>query len=139
MLKVKFAHTDAVLPTLGSDGAAGYDLSSVEDTVVPARGRKIVDTGIQVAFPSGHYMRIAPRSGLAAKHGIDVFAGVIDFDYRGVVKVILMNNEDVDFVVKKGDRIAQAILEKISVLPVVLEESLDDTNRGVQGFGSTGV
>ncbi|KAL0713708.1 hypothetical protein Bca4012_020686 [Brassica carinata] len=137
--KVKKLSEKAVLPTRGSPLSAGYDLSSAVDSKVPARGKALIPTDLSVAVPEGTYARIAPRSGLAWKHSIDVGAGVIDADYRGPVGVILFNHSDVDFEVKVGDRIAQMIIEKI-VTPQVMEvEDLDATVRGEGGFGSTGV
>ncbi|KAL0847321.1 hypothetical protein Bca101_020567 [Brassica carinata] len=136
--KVKKLSEKAVLPTRGSPLSAGYDLSSAVDSKVPARGKALIPTDLSVAVPEGTYARIAPRSGLAWKHSIDVGAGVIDADYRGPVGVILFNHSDVDFEVKVGDRIAQMIIEKI-VTPQVMEvEDLDATVRGEGGFGSTG-
>jgi dUTP pyrophosphatase len=96
----------ARLPIIGSIHAAGYDLHSIEDTVVPAKGKALVGTGLAFGIPEGNYGRIAPRSGLAAKNFIDVGAGVIDSDYRGEVKVLLFNFSDVEFKVAEGDRIA---------------------------------
>lgn len=112
---------------------------SAIETIVPARGKALVPTDLSIAIPEGTYARVAPRSGLAWKHGIDVGAGVIDADYRGPVGVILFNHSDVDFNVKLGDRIAQMILETIVTPEVVEVEDLDETVRGVSGFGSTGV
>ena len=99
----------------------------------------MVKTDLSVACPEGTYARIAPRSGLAKKKGIDVGAGVIDADYRGPVGVILFNFGEDDFEIKRGDRIAQMILEQVSMVPAIQVESLDDTERGAAGFGSTGV
>lgn len=130
---------NAVLPTRGTPQAAGYDLSSAHDTVVPARGKAIVKTDLSMKVPEGTYGRIAPRSGLAWKHHIDVGAGVIDADYRGAVGVVLFNHGDKDLVIAQGDRIAQLVLEKIAIAEVVEVESLDATERGAGGFGSTGV
>ena len=96
----------ATLPSLGSVNAAGYDLNALVATTVPARGKVLVSTGLAFAIPVGNYGRIAPRSGLAAKHSIDVGAGVIDADYRGEVKVLLFNFSDKDFSIVPGDRIA---------------------------------
>ncbi|XP_044511206.1 deoxyuridine 5'-triphosphate nucleotidohydrolase [Mangifera indica] len=139
LLRVKKLSEKAVLPSRGSPLAAGYDLSSATETKVPARGKALVPTDLSIAIPEGTYARIAPRSGLAWKHSIDVGAGVIDADYRGPVGVILFNHSDVDFEVKVGDRIAQLIIEEI-LTPNVLEvEDLDSTVRGEGGFGSTGV
>lgn len=111
---------------------------SAYDAVVPARGKELVKTDIQIEVPFGTYGRVAPRSGLAWKNFIDVGAGVIDQDYRGNVGVILFNHSDTDFEVKKGDRIAQLICERIVYPNVVQAESLTDTQRGAGGFGSTG-
>ncbi|CAM8935929.1 unnamed protein product [Rhodiola kirilowii] len=138
-LKVKKLSEKAVLPTRASHLSAGYDLSSAVETKIPARGKALVPTDLSIAIPDGTYARIAPRSGLAWKHAIDVGAGVIDADYRGPVGVILFNHSDADFEVKEGDRIAQLILEKIVTPEVVEVEDLDETVRGAGGFGSTGV
>ena len=105
---------------------------------IPAKGKALVKTDIQIALPDGCYGRVAPRSGLAHKHFIDVGAGVIDQDYRGNVGVILFNFNDTDFEVAKGDRIAQLILERIFLPELEELPSLDDTDRGAGGFGSTG-
>ncbi|XP_062819667.1 deoxyuridine 5'-triphosphate nucleotidohydrolase, mitochondrial isoform X2 [Anolis carolinensis] len=104
---------NAVAPSRGSSKAAGYDLYSAYDYEIPASGKAIVKTDIQIALPTGCYGRVAPRSGLAAKHFIDVGAGVIDEDYRGNVGVVLFNFGKESFKVKKGDRIAQLICERI--------------------------
>lgn len=141
--KVAKLHEDAITPTRGSDGAAGYDLSSCEDGVLPAREWKMFNTGIALEIPSDYdcYARVAPRSGLALKKGINTGAGVIDSDYRNAIGVILFNQSDEDFVVSKGDRIAQLIFERIYIpnIDVVEYSSLKDTDRGLKGFGSTGV
>nr|XP_043608105.1 deoxyuridine 5'-triphosphate nucleotidohydrolase [Erigeron canadensis] len=139
LFRVQKLSDNAVLPTRGSSLAAGYDLSSAIKTKVPARGKALVATDLSIAVPEGTYARIAPRSGLAWKHSIDVGAGVIDADYRGPVGVILFNHSDVDFEVKAGDRIAQLIIEKIITPDVVQVDDLDSTIRGAGGFGSTGV
>lgn len=138
---VKLLSDRAVLPKRGSAGAAGYDLSSATDCVVPARGRYVVPTDLAVAVPSGTYGRVAPRSGLAVHHFIDTGAGVIDEDYRGSIGVVLFNHSAVDFPVHQGDRIAQLVLERIltpGITIVPADEDLDATARGRGGFGSTG-
>lgn len=137
-LIVKFLTSNAKLPTRASALSAGYDLSSVENTVVPARQRKLIKTGLSFTIPEGHYGRIAPRSGLALKKGIDVGAGVCDADYTGEVCVILFNHSDEDFIVNDGDRIAQFILEKISTPDIEIVNELCETERGINGFGSSG-
>jgi dUTP pyrophosphatase len=125
-------------PTRGSEQAAGFDLRSAYEYTVPASGKAVVLTDIQIALPDGCYGRVAPRSGLAAKHFIDVGAGVIDQDYRGNVGIVLFNFGKEDFKVARGDRVAQLILERIFIPKLVEMKSLDDTDRGDGGFGSTG-
>ncbi|KAK4188543.1 dUTPase-like protein [Podospora australis] len=137
-LQVKKLSETARLPTRGSAFAAGYDLYAARDAVIPARGKALVDTDISIAVPAGTYGRIAPRSGLAAKHFIDTGAGVIDADYRGPVKVLLFNHNDADFEVKEGDRVAQLIVERIYTPEIVEVQELEESVRGAGGFGSTG-
>lgn len=139
-VKLNFAKLskEAYTPTRGSELAAGYDLYSAYEYVVPARGKVVVKTDIQVALPAGSYGRIAPRSGLAVKHFIDVGAGVIDQDYRGNIGVVLFNFSETDFHVAKGDRIAQLICEKIYLPELEEFTTLDNTGRGEGSFGSTG-
>lgn len=142
-LKVFLRSSTAKLPTRGSALAAGYDLYSSENAVIKARGQNVIPTDISIVIPDGYYGRVAPRSGLAVKHGIDTGAGVIDADYRGKLGIVLFNHSDKDFEIKQGDRIAQLLLEKITTPPVV-ELSTEDwevelnTERGEGGFGSTG-
>jgi len=128
----------AKAPTRGSAKAAGYDLYSAEEATIEPGKRKLVATDIQIEVPSGCYGRVAPRSGLAVKHGIDVGAGVVDEDYRGNVKVLLFNFGDTEFKVAPGDRIAQLVLERIIYADLEELPSLDETARGAGGFGSTG-
>ncbi|AAR98364.1 ORF007 dUTPase [Bovine papular stomatitis virus] len=138
-LRVVRLSPNATLPTRGSPRAAGYDLCSACDCIVPAGGRRVVFTDLQIQLPDGCYGRVAPRSGLAVKHFIDVGAGVIDADYRGNVGVVLFNFGHNDFEVKTGDRIAQLICERAAFPDVEEVACLDDTERGAGGFGSTGV
>ncbi|RFU76206.1 dutp pyrophosphatase [Trichoderma arundinaceum] len=137
-LHVKKLSPQGRLPTRGSAFAAGYDVYAARDTVVPARGKVLVDTDISIAVPAGTYGRIAPRSGLASKHFIDTGAGVIDADYRGPVKILLFNHAETDYEIKEGDRVAQLVLERIVTPEVVEVEELEESVRGVGGFGSTG-
>ena len=139
-LLVKKLNKGALMPVKGSAFAAGYDLHALTDATIPARGKALVGTGLAFAIPEGNYGRIAPRSGLAAKHSIDVGAGVIDSDYRGEVKVLLFNLSDVDFTLKAQERCAQLIIEKYTPTEILeVEGMLDETARGAGGFGSTGV
>lgn len=126
-------------PVKGSAKAAGFDLRSAYDCTVPARGKQLVKTDLQIQVPEGSYGRVAPRSGLAVKNFIDVGAGVVDEDYRGNLGVVLFNHSDAEFEVKKGDRIAQLICEKIFYPELEQLDSLDKTERGEGGFGSTGL
>lgn len=112
---------------------------SAHDVTIPARGKGICPTDLAIAVPDNCYGRVAARSGLAVKNSIDVGAGVIDADYRGNVGIVLFNHGDQPFEVKRGDRVAQLICERI-VLPELQEvEALTETVRGEAGFGSTGV
>ena len=133
----------AILPVRATPGAAGYDLCSIDSYVVLPGRRVVVSTGITIQLPAGTYGRIAPRSGLAVKHGLDTLAGVIDPDYTGEVKVVLQNLDvNQPFVIRPGYRIAQLILENYTVAEVVeipTENTALNTQRGAEGFGSTGV
>jgi len=129
----KHAHT----PTRGSPKAAGLDLYSASSTTVPARGKELVFTERQIKLPDGCYGRIAPRSVLALNHHIHVGGGVIDQDYRGN-GVIIYNHSDAPFIITSGDRIAQLICDKVSYPTVQQVQTLDITERGEKGFGSTG-
>ncbi|CDW79960.1 dutpase putaive [Stylonychia lemnae] len=126
-LRVKKLDEKAFIPVKGSEHAAGYDLFSIESTVIAPHEKKLISTGIAMQIPVGNYGRVAPRSGLAVKNFIDVGAGVIDADYRGEVKVLLFNFS------------TQLIIEKYTRTDVEEAEILDDTERGEGGFGSTGV
>lgn len=125
-----------------NSGDAAVDLRSVDEVVIETGERRLIGTGLALSIPEGYYAEINSRSGLAAKHGIQVLnaPGIIDSGYRGEIKVILLNTDkNEDFTVKKGDRIAQMIVKKLD--PVVFEvvSDLDETERGEGGFGSTGV
>ena len=121
-----------------SEIAAGYDISAVESKVIRPWKREVVSTQIALAIPCDAYGRIAPHSRLALK-GIDIAAGVINSDYQGEVKVLLVNHSDVQFEVKMGDCIAQLIVKKISLDQLNKEHHLDETKWGNQGFGSMGI
>ena len=129
----------ASMPVRASSGAAGFDLAAAHDAVVPPRGSAVVRTDLAVRVPDGTYGRVAPRSGLAVRHGIDVGAGVIDSDFRGNLSVVLFNHSDVPFVAPSGSRVAQLIIEKIETPDVLETQLLGETERGAGGFGSTGV
>jgi deoxyuridine 5'-triphosphate nucleotidohydrolase len=136
---VKKESSTAKTPTRSTWEAAGFDLYADEMTSIPAHGRSLVSTGIAIALPEGTYGRIAPRSGLAVKYSIDTGAGVINEDYRGIVKILLVNHSDMALAVKPGEQIAQLIIEQISLAPIVEVETLSETKRGESGFRSTGI
>ena len=140
-LKFKRIHKDATIPAYAHPSDAGMDVRSVEEKVVPARGRALVRTGLVMMLPPGYEAQVRPRSGLALKRGVTVLntPGTIDSGYRGEVGVILFNSSDEDFAVAKGDKIAQLVIAPV-MQPVVEEtDEIDDTDRGAGGFGSTGV
>ena len=130
----------AALPTYAHVGDAGMDLYADEDIVLGYETWKVVSTGVAMSIPEGYVGLIHPRSGLAAKHGITVLnaPGTIDAGYRGEIKVILLNGTDKDFVVRRGDRIAQLVVQEFVHGDIVEVSSLDDTERSTNGFGSTG-
>ncbi|KAH7827518.1 dUTP diphosphatase [Monocercomonoides exilis] len=143
IVQFKKLSPDAILPVRGSLQAAGLDLFSNEENVIPARGRCAIQTGLTMILPDGCYGRVASRSGLSLKEGIEVGAGVIDPDYRGPIIVILYNHTDHDYQVKKGAKIAQLICTPFISADVVEFTTSPisgsaTTERGEKGFGSTG-
>ena len=118
--------------------AAGLDICSIEDVELPPKERATVRTGLAVAIPPGFYGRVAPRSGLAAKEGLDVLAGVIDSDYRGEICCVLYNTGDHVIELPAGTKICQLIVEQIITPEAAWANDLDTTSRGAGGFGSTG-
>jgi dUTP pyrophosphatase len=137
-LRFKQLDEHAVLPQRGSALAAGLDVCSIEHLEIGPRERVMARTGFAVAIPPGFYGRIAPRSGLAAKNGLDVLAGVIDSDYRGEVCVLLYNTSDEAIKLAAGSKICQLIVEQIITPDAVWASDLEETARGAGGFGSTG-
>lgn len=128
----------AKIPTRATDHSAGYDLYSIDNVIIKPQGKALIPIGLMIALPEGTYGRIAPRSGLAVKHFIDVGAGVIDADYRGVISVLLFNHGKSSYKVKRGERVAQLICEKIQKINLVEVDELDLTMRNENGFGSSG-
>ena len=138
ILKIKKLESDAIIPTKANDTDAGYDLYALEDCEIGPHNHKLIKTGISMAIPKGYVGLIWPRSGLAYKHGLDVFAGVIDAGYRGDVGVLLYNSRLEHYKITKGDRIAQILFQKIEDFDLVEVDNLDDSQRGAGGFGSSG-
>lgn len=128
----------ATLPTRGSQASAGLDLYSIEAVSLEPGQRAIVRTGLAVAIPEGFYGRLAPRSGLATRKGLDVLAGVIDADYRGEIGCLLHNAGEERIELEERSKICQLIIEKIITPQAAWADDLDDTERGRGGFGSTG-
>ena len=130
-------------PAYATEMSAGMDLrANLEEPVtLQPMERKLIPTGLYIALPVGHEAQIRPRSGLALKHGVTVLKtrGTVDADYRGEVKVLLVNLSDVPFVVNDGERIAQMIVAKYEQVEFVEVEPLDETERGAGGYGHTGV
>lgn len=137
MTTVRVAGTGA-LPRYGSDAAAGADLVAAEAVVIGPGERAAIGTGIHVELPPGHVGLVWPRSGLALKHGIDTLAGVIDSDYRGEVRVVLVNHGREPFAIAPGDRVAQLLVQRVERVSFVAAADLESTTRGTGGFGSTG-
>jgi dUTP pyrophosphatase len=142
-VQIKRLRPDAQLPRYMTDGAAGLDLAAALDaplTLLPGE-RKLVPTGLAMAIPPGWEGQVRPRSGLAAKHGVTCLnaPGTIDADYRGEVKVLLVNHGAEPFVVQSGERVAQLVIAEVARAELVAVDELGDTVRGEGGFGSTGV
>jgi dUTP pyrophosphatase len=137
-LRFKQLDERATLPTRGSVHSAGLDLYSIESLLIEPGQRATAHTGLAVAIPIGFYGRIAPRSGLAAKNGLDVLAGVIDSDYRGEVGCLLYNTGSEPIELAAKSKVCQLILEKIITPTPEWASDLDETARGAGGFGSTG-
>jgi dUTP pyrophosphatase len=138
---LRLAHFEGLeLPAYATDGAAGMDVVSAEDVSIAPGARHAVATGLAMAIPPGFEIQVRPRSGLALKHGITVpnTPGTVDSDYRGEVKVILINHGETAFKVRRGDRIAQLVIAPVVRATWLKVDELDDTERGDGGFGSTG-
>ena len=137
-LKFKRVHPDAKLPTKNNASDTGYDVSAVEDKVIPARGSAVVDVGLVLAdITPGFWFRVEGRSGMGFKYGIQPHFGIIDNQYRGDLGVKLYNQTDTDYTVTIGDRIAQFVVYK-NYNTVIEEGEVEDTIRGDKGFGSSG-
>lgn len=128
------------LPSYSTSGSAGLDLRAAEATTLKSGARFLMPTGLAIALPPQHEAQVRPRSGLAVKHGITVLnaPGTIDEDYRGEIKVPLINHGQEDFMIRRGDRIAQMVIAPIAHARLTEVTSLDETTRGAGGFGSSG-
>jgi dUTP pyrophosphatase len=138
LLTFKRLDPRATLPTRGSAAAAGLDIYSIEDLAIQPKQRALARTGLAVAIPEGYYGRVAPRSGLATRNGLDTLAGVIDADYRGEIGCLLFNAGDETIHLPAQSKICQLIIEKIITPTAMWADEISDTERGSGGFGSTG-
>lgn len=131
---------DLPLPTYETAGAAGMDLRAAESVTLEPGARHLVSTGLSIALPEGFEAQVRPRSGLAVKHGVTVLnaPGTIDCDYRGEIKVPLINHGQDSFIIARGDRIAQMVIAPVTRINWAEVETLDETARGAGGFGSSG-
>ncbi len=139
-IKVKKLSNKATIPAYQTKEAAGFDLHSIEDVILKPGERKLISTGLSFEIPFGYEIQIRPRSGLAYKYGITVLntPGTIDSDYRGEIKVLLINHSNEDFEIKQNERIAQAIIKEVIQAEFIEVDELSETDRGSKGFGSTG-
>jgi len=144
-VEIKFVktHPDAVLPKRNHEddllGDSGYDLTAVEDCLIPARGGNVVPIGLKLGYLTpGFWARLESRSGLQFKHDLSVFSGIIDVQYRGDISPKINNNSDTDYLVKKGDRVAQLVLYPLIPSESNWIDTVQETERGEKGFGSSG-
>ena len=144
MIEVKFMRlangAGLELPAYATQGSAGMDLRAAESATLKPTSRCLMPTGVAIALPPNHEAQVRSRSGLAVKHGVTVLnsPGTIDEDYRGEIKVPLINHGTEDFIINRGDRIAQLVIAPVTKVRVFEVSSLDETRRGVGGFGSSG-
>lgn len=140
VVKFKKIHPDAKVPTRATLVAAGLDLYSVQEVNIPAGAYAMISLGFEIELPPGFEGQVRSRSGLASKYGVAVLnsPGTVDEDYRGEMKVILVNHGTGLFVVKPGDRVAQLVIARTELLPVIEVEELTESTRGANGFGSSG-
>lgn len=140
-IKIKKLHHNALIPKYQSAQAAGFDLHAIEDCSIRAGERALIGTGLAFEIESNFEVQVRPRSGLALKNGISVLnaPGTIDSDYRGEIKVILINHSNEDFNIHTGDRIAQAVVNEIIQATFEEVQELSESERGEKGFGSSGI
>jgi len=138
-IKIKKLVPEAIIPSYSLPGDAGMDMYSVEDAVIEAGERKLISTGISIELPEGFVSLVWDKSGIALKKGIKTMGGVIEHTYRGEYKIILFNTSKEKFEIKKGDKIAQVLIQPIVTAEIEEVEELSDSVRGKGGFGSTGI
>jgi dUTP pyrophosphatase len=139
VLKIELLHPDAKVPTRANATDAGLDLYSLEEAFIYSGSTMVIGTGIAMSIPTGYAGVIHPRSGLAIKQGIDKLAGLIDSSYRGEIRVALTTHNIAGYLrIKPGDRIAQLVIQKVELWTPQVVDELDETERGENGFGSSG-
>lgn len=140
-VQIKKLHDKAVVPKYQSKEASGFDFHALESVTLKPNERALISTGLSMALSFGYELQIRPRSGLAFKHGVTVLnaPGTIDSDYRGEVKILMINHGAEDFVIQEGERIAQGVIQEVTQAKFVVVDELQDTDRGACGFGSTGI
>ena len=139
-IKVKKLHPDALLPAYAHPGEdAGMDIYSLSDMIIKAGERALIPTGLSMEFPPGNVALVWDKSGLAAKNGLKTMAGVIEHSYRGEYKIVVFNTSKDDYEVKKGQKVAQLLIQPIHTAEIEEVQELSQTSRGEGGFGSTGV
>ncbi len=137
-IQVQLLLPEAIVPTRATPGAAGLDLYAAEECWLWPDEYRTVETGVAAALPADHVGLVWPRSGWAAKYGINTLAGVIDCDYRGGIGVVLVNHGEEPFEINVGDRIAQLVIQRYEHANLMVVDALGETHRDVRGFGSTG-
>jgi dUTP pyrophosphatase len=139
-IKVKKLHPEAILPSYAHPGEdAGMDIYSVEEAIIKAGERALISTGLAMEFPPGHVCLVWDKSGLAVKNGLKTMAGVIEHSYRGEYKIAVFNTSKEDYPIKKGQKIAQILVQPILTAEIEEVSELSDSSRGSGGFGSTGL
>ena len=140
-LKIKKLSSDAILPSYAHKGDAGMDLFSIKDYILKPGERVFIETGLAFEIEEGYEIQIRPRSGLALKYGLSIVnsPGTVDSGYRGPINIILINHGQETFTVNKGDKVAQAVLNKIEKAEIEEVSELSESQRGDGGFGSTGI
>ena len=138
VIQIVLLSDTAKAPLTGTTGSAGIDLMCDESFALQPNERRLIGTGIAMALPTGTWGEIKPRSGLAVNYGIDIMAGVIDSDYRGEIKVLMINQGNRPLQCRAGDRIAQMIVQKHESVRIIAVDELAETGRRAGGFGSTG-
>jgi len=135
---VKKINEDAKIPEYAHSDDAGMDLFAAQDTTVPKNGHVMVPTGLAFEIPAGYVGLIWPKSGLAVNHGIVTLAGVLDSGYRGELAVVIASTKDEEYTFKKGEKVAQMLIQKVDQSAIRIVSELSETTRGEGGFGSTG-